>query len=69
MPSPFPGIDPYLECSTWINFHNQLCAEMARQLAPKIRPRYLARIAERFVTLTPEDAEAGQGSGIRTWAS
>jgi hypothetical protein len=46
MPSPFPGMDPYLETSTWMNFHNLLCAEMIRQLGPKIRPRYLARVTE-----------------------
>jgi hypothetical protein len=62
MPSPFPGMDPYLECSTWLNFHSQLCAEMARQLTPKVRPRYLARLTERFVTLTPEDPDSNQAS-------
>src|SRR5262245_5194569 len=46
MPSPFPGMDPYLEGSTWMNFHGQLCAEIARQLRPKLRPRYLARSTE-----------------------
>ena len=24
MPSPFPGMDPYLEGSIWMNFHAQL---------------------------------------------
>jgi hypothetical protein len=50
MPSPFPGMDPYLEGSTWMNFHGQLCSEIARQLGPKLRPRYLARLTERFFT-------------------
>ncbi len=50
MPSPFPGMDPYLEGSTWMNFLGQLCAEIARQLGPKLRPRYLARLTERFFT-------------------
>lgn len=50
MPSPFPEMDPYLEGSTWMNFHGQLCAEIARQLGPKLRPRYLARLTERFFT-------------------
>lgn len=50
MPSPFPGMDPYLEGSTWMNFHGQLCAEIARQLGPMLRPRYLARLTERFFT-------------------
>jgi hypothetical protein len=48
MPSPFPGMDPYLEDLSWMNFHNQFCAEIARQLGPKVRPRYLARLTERY---------------------
>jgi hypothetical protein len=43
-------MDPYLEGSTWMNFHGQLCSEIARQLGPKLRPRYLARLTERFFT-------------------
>ena len=34
MPSPFPGMDPYLEGSEWSSVHVALSAEMARQLAP-----------------------------------
>jgi hypothetical protein len=47
-------MDPYLEGPTWMNFHSQLCAEIARQLSPKIRPRYVALLTERFVTEIPE---------------
>jgi hypothetical protein len=54
MPSPFPGMDAYLEGATWMNFHGQLCAEIARQLGPKLRPRYVALLTERFVTEVPE---------------
>lgn len=46
MPSPFPGMDPYLEGSLWITVHYQLIAEIARQLAPRISPRYLALTGE-----------------------
>ncbi len=42
MPSPFPGMDPYLEGSLWPSVHFQLCSEIVRQLAPKLRTRYLA---------------------------
>ena len=55
MPSPFPGMDPYLEGHEWMSFHVQFCVEIARQLAPKIRPRYAARTMRRFVTDTPEE--------------
>jgi hypothetical protein len=34
--------------------HGQLAAEVARQLAPKLRPRYLALMTERFVLEEPE---------------
>jgi hypothetical protein len=54
MPSPFPGMDPYLEGSLWMTVHSQLSAEIARQLAPKLRPRYLALMTERFVLEIPE---------------
>lgn len=54
MPSPFPGMDPYLEGSLWMTVHTQLSAEIARQLAPKLRPKYLALTTERFVYEEPE---------------
>jgi Protein of unknown function (DUF4058) len=41
MPSPFPGMDPYLEGSLWTTFHFSLAAEIVRQLSPKVPPRYL----------------------------
>ncbi len=54
MPSPFPGMDPYLEGPLWMTVHTQLSAEIARQLAPKLRPKYLALTTERFVLDDPE---------------
>jgi hypothetical protein len=47
-------MDPYLEVSMWMNVYTQLSAEIARQLAPKLRPRYLALAAERFAGQRPE---------------
>ena len=49
MPSPFPGMDPYLEGSFWTVVHANLTEEVARQLAPRLRPRYVVRVQERFV--------------------
>jgi len=40
MPSPFPGIDPYLEGSEWTSVPAELSSEIARQLSPKLRPKY-----------------------------
>ena len=63
MPSPFPGMDPYLEGPRWMGFHHQLVSEIARQLAPKLRPKYVALTTERVVIETPETA--GAGSEVR----
>lgn len=44
MPSPFPGMDPYLEQpDVWPEFHNNLAAEIQGYLNQRIRPRYIAR--------------------------
>jgi len=55
MPSPFPGMDPYLEGAEWTSVHAELSSEIARQLAPKLRPKYVARTIRRFVTEMPDD--------------
>jgi hypothetical protein len=57
MPSPFPGMDPYLEGSEWTSFHAELAAEIARQLTPLLAPRYVARAQKRFVVVRPETEE------------
>jgi hypothetical protein len=49
MPSPFPGMDPYLEGPLWTSFHFAFGAELVRHLAPRLRPRYLALPVERLV--------------------
>lgn len=57
MPSPFPGMDPYLEADLWTTVHGQLVAEISRQLAPRLRPRYIALMEKRFVMNWPEAEE------------
>jgi hypothetical protein len=46
MPSPFPGMDPFIEGQLWQDFHTRLITIIAEQLAPAIQPRYVARIEE-----------------------
>ncbi|HSU68733.1 MAG TPA: DUF4058 family protein [Tepidisphaeraceae bacterium] len=70
MPSPFPGMDPYLEGELWGSFHAQYVSEIARQLAPRLRPRYIAFMEKRFVTFDPaaDDAVSVSTSGDeRQW--
>lgn len=50
MPSPFPGMDPFLEGPEWEDFHLLLIAEMRDYLTARVRPRYLVR-AERRIYL------------------
>ncbi|MDH3600822.1 MAG: DUF4058 family protein [Candidatus Tectomicrobia bacterium] len=44
MPSPFPGMDPYLEGDLWPDVYHALPSEIRRRLAPQVRPRYAVRI-------------------------
>lgn len=45
MPSPFPGMDPYLESPTlWPDVHHGLISESQAALNPNLRPRYVARV-------------------------
>ena len=47
MPSPFPGMDPYLEGSTWTSVHVQLSVEIGACL----------RTPKRFVLALPDETE------------
>ncbi|MDX2230581.1 MAG: DUF4058 family protein [Leptolyngbyaceae cyanobacterium bins.349] len=48
MPSPFPGMNPYLEAPTlWAGVHHWLITEIARSLLPQLRPRYFVAVEER----------------------
>jgi hypothetical protein len=44
MPSPFPGMDPYLEGHLWPDVHTALANKIRQQLAPRLKPRYVARL-------------------------
>lgn len=48
MPTPFPGMDPYLErADLWPDVHNRLIVSLADYLAPRVRPRYYVSIEQR----------------------
>jgi Protein of unknown function (DUF4058) len=61
MPSPFPGMDPYLEAPRrWVEFHNHLAAELCAALNRTLDPRYVASltstIAYQAIEITPPRA-------------
>ena len=48
MPSPFPGMDPYLEePGLWPDVHHRLITVTSDTLAVALRPKYYVRIEER----------------------
>jgi hypothetical protein len=52
---PFPGMDPYLEHQVlWPGVHTALMVEIRKQLAPKLRPRYITSLEERVFIEVPE---------------
>jgi len=57
MPSPCPGMDPYLEDpARWPDVHQRLITYIADTLQPQVRPRYHARMGERVYILQPPHA-------------
>jgi len=54
MPSPFPGMDPYLEQpSGWPSVHQRLITYAADAMQPLLRPRYHVEIGERVYIAEP----------------
>src|SRR5438445_6752265 len=48
MPSPFPGMDPYLEDpGTWEGFHTRLIVTLRDELLALLRPKYWVAIEAR----------------------
>ncbi|NEQ36567.1 MAG: DUF4058 family protein [Okeania sp. SIO3I5] len=59
MPSPFPGMDPYLEGYLWPDVHNALANKIRQQLTPQLRPRYAARLEVYVVEDNFPESEVG----------
>ncbi len=55
MPSPFPGMDPYLEGNLWTSFHAVFITEIVRQLNPRLAPRYLALVDKYHLVDAPSE--------------
>jgi hypothetical protein len=64
MPSPFPGMDPYLERQDlWPDFHNRFAGEISVQLNRSMPPGYFAKTECRFeldIVFEDEDAPRRQ---------
>lgn len=60
MPSPFPGMDPFLETNPiFQELHTQMLAEMQALLQPQLRPKYVVRLERHLSEGTVWDAPHG----------
>ena len=71
MPSPFPGMDPYLESPTiWPDVHHELISEIRAALNPSLRPRYVARVELRLYISDDDDPYVSVTEDFgKTWKS
>lgn len=60
MPSPFPGMDPFLEKNPIFHeLHTQFLAEAQRLLQPQLRPKYLAKLERHLSEGSTWDMDGG----------
>lgn len=58
MPSPFPGMDPYLEAPRfWPGFHQNLIVAIQDALAPQVAPAYYVAIEENTYIVRRDQAD------------
>ncbi len=56
MPSPFPGMDPYLEApDLWPDVHHDLITQVRSVLTPELRPTYFAKVESRTYVVDNDD--------------
>ena len=54
MPSPFPGMNPYIEQpAVWEDFHTRFMTAAAEAIAAQVEPRYFVKIEERLFLHEP----------------
>lgn len=53
MPSPFPGMDPFLENQEWKDFHTDFNVALRAALVGHIEPRYIVRVERRVYVEFP----------------
>ncbi len=55
MPSPFPGMDPYIERpAIWADFHDSLVLGIRAALQPLLKPKYVALTQDRLYVVEAE---------------
>lgn len=59
MPSPFPGMDPYLEGRLWPDVHNSLAYLISVQLTPRLGAPYIVHLNNYTVEDTSPEEDVG----------
>ena len=48
MPSPFPGMDPFIESQKWEDFHTSFIAAVRDAIVAAVRPKYVVEVERRI---------------------
>src|SRR5437868_2734480 len=62
MPSPFPGMDPFIESQAWKGFHTSFLVALSELLVAEVRPRYIVSVQQHH--LTPGGEDRGEAAGV-----
>lgn len=62
MPSPFPGMDPFVEEQKWMSFHARFVPALGDAIVPAVRPRYVVDV-EQHVFVSRDEDERGMPIG------
>lgn len=68
MPSPFPGMDPFIEGQIWGDFHTTFLTVVRELLAPRLLPNYVVHV-EQFVWLVEDGEEVRRIVGPDVYVS
>jgi hypothetical protein len=61
MPSPFPGMNPYLEqASIWEDFHSRFMTYAGEALTAQVRPHFIVKLEERVFIHEPDAEQRGR---------
>ncbi len=68
MPSPFPGMDPFIEGQLWGDFHTTFLTVVRELLAPRLLPHYVVHV-EQYVWLVADEDEVRRIVGPDVYVS
>lgn len=55
MPSPFPGMDPFIESQRWEGFHARMITALSDLIVPEVRPHYVCDVQKYVFVISDEE--------------